>query len=445
MRALKLIIEREYMATVKTKAFLLTTIITPLAMLLIMGLPSFLMSIKDSDIEKIYVMDETNMYANLFESNNEYQFVPLEGCDKTIGDLKNDDGSMFALLQITADLAINPDAATFISEKQKPPRELVSYINDKLSEAVKQKKLNDYTSQINIDPQVVTSLGEILNSKDQVQITTLRIGEDGKDTDTASEATSMLGLGFTFFMFFFIIMFGSMVMQSVTEEKSNRIVEVIVSSTKPFNLMMGKIIAVALTGITQLIIWAIIIGAAITVIMSTTGISNVDMLQSADMQQLTSMMGGSEQLAAFTKGALQVNWLQIFICFILYFIGGYLIYASLFAMFGSAANDSQEAQQFIMPVTLILLLAFYVGFASTNNPEGSLAFWGSIIPFTSPIVMMVRAPFDIPVWELVVSIVLLYTTAILCIYLAGKIYRTGILMYGKKTTFKELFKWLKYK
>ena len=445
MRALKLIIEREYMATVKTKAFLLTTIITPIAMILVMGLPSILMSIKDSDIEKIYVMDETRMYANLFQSGEEYQFIPLEGSNKTMADFKSEGESMYALLQISGDLSVNPQAATFISEKQKPPRELISYINDKLTEAVKQKKLDNYTSQINIEPQVVSNLQEILGSKDHIQVTTLRLGEDGKDTDTVSEATSLLGLGFTFFMFFFIIMFGSMVMQSVTEEKTNRIVEVIVSSTKPFNLMMGKIIAVALTGITQLLIWAVIITAAMTVVFSATGIGNLEALQSADMQQLTNMMGGSEQLAAFTKGAMQVNWIQIFVCFILYFIGGYLIYASLFAMFGSAANDSQEAQQFIMPVTLILLLAFYVGFASTNNPEGSLAFWGSIIPFTSPIVMMVRAPFDIPIWELIVSIVLLYATAILCIYLAGKIYRTGILMYGKKTTFKELFKWLKYK
>ena len=137
--------------------------------------------------------------------------------------------------------------------------------------------------------------------------------------------------------------------------------------------------------------------------------------------------------------------MQVFVCFILYFIGGYLLYASLFAMFGSAANDSQEAQQFIMPVTVILLIAFYVGFASTNNPEGSLAFWGSIIPFTSPVVMIVRAPYEIPMWELAISVVLLYATAISTTLLAGKIYRTGILMYGKKTNLKELFKWLKYK
>jgi len=445
MKALKLIIEREYMATVKTKAFLLTTIITPIAMIIIMGLPSILMSIKDSDISKIYIIDETKMYSQLFESNADYQFMPLDGADKTMADIKGNGEEKYALLQITGDLTLNPQAATFFSEKQKPPAQLTSYINRKLSEAVKKEKLDSYTSQINIDAQVVDNLEQILTSKDQIQVNTIRWGEDGKETDTVSDATSKLGLGFTFFMFFFIIMFGSMVMQSVTEEKTNRIVEVIVSSAKPFDLMMGKIIAVALTGFTQIIIWAIILIAAVTMILPAAGISGVDALKSADMQEMTSMMGGSEQMATFVTGAINVNWIQIFVCFIIYFIGGYLIYASLFAMFGSAANDSQEAQQFIMPVTIILFLAFYVGFASTNNPEGSVAFWGSIIPFTSPIVMMVRAPFEIPMWELALSIVLLYTTAILCIYLAGKIYRTGILMYGKKTSFKELFKWLKYK
>lgn len=444
MKALKLIIEREYMATVKTKAFLLTTIITPIVMIIVMGLPAILASIKDSDISKVYVIDETKMYSHLFKSNEEYQFVPLEGNDKTMADLKGEGEEKYALLQITGDLSVTPQAATFFSEKQKPPRQLTSYINETLSEAVKKEKLDKYTTDINVEPQVIDGVSKILNSKERIQINTIRWGEDGIETNTVSEATSKLGLLFTFFMFFFIIMFGSMVMQSVTEEKTNRIVEVIVSSAKPFDLMMGKIIAVALTGFTQLLIWAVILVVSATILLPALGISGIDALRSANMEEMTSMMG-SEEMAELATGIINVNWLQIFICFILYFIGGYLIYSSLFAMFGSAANDSQEAQQFIMPVTIILLIAFYVGFASANNPEGSVAFWGSMIPFTSPIVMLVRAPFDIPFWQLGVSIVLLYATAIVCIYLAGKIYRTGILMHGKKTSFKELFKWLRYK
>lgn len=443
MKALKLIIEREYLATVKTKAFIFTTILTPIFIILVMGLPSILMSIKDSDISKVYVADETGLYKNLFESNKDYQFVDIDA-NKKMADLKDENQGKYALLQITADLSINPKAATFISEKQQPPKEITTYINDVLTEAVTKKKLSEYTAKINVPHEVVEKIQTITNSKDHIQINTLRIGEDGKETDTAGEATRYLGLAFTAFMFFFIVMYGTMVMQSVTEEKTNRIVEVIVSSVKPFELMMGKIVAVAMTGITQLIVWFAIIGVVITLAASAFGISNLQSI-AADSQQMMNMLNVNQQTADIAIGLLNINWMQVFVCFILYFIGGYLLYASLFAMFGSAANDSQEAQQFIMPVTVILLIAFYVGFASTNNPEGSLAFWGSIIPFTSPVVMIVRAPYEIPMWELAISVVLLYATAISTTLLAGKIYRTGILMYGKKTNLKELFKWLKYK
>lgn len=443
MKALKLIIQREYMATVRTKAFLFTTILTPIIMILVMGLPSILMSIKDSGINTVYVADQTGLYTKLFESNDDFEFVEMTP-DKSMADLKDKDGNMQAMLQITGDLSINPKAATFISEKQQPPRELTAYINDILTEAVKKKKLEEYTTRINISAEAVDNIQQIVNSKDNIKVNTLRLSEDGKETDTAGEATRFLGLAFTFFMFFFILMYGSMVMQSVTEEKTNRIVEVIVSSAKPFNLMMGKIIAVALTGLTQLMVWAVIIGIVITMAASAFGISNMQSV-AADSQQMMNAFGGNQEMASIVTGVLNVNWLQVFVCFIIYFIGGYLLFASLFAMFGSAANDSQEAQQFVMPITAILLVAFYVGFAGANTPEGSLAFWGSIIPFTSPIVMVVRSPYEIPWWELALSIVLLYATAISVTYLAGKIYRTGILMYGKKTNLKELFKWLKYK
>lgn len=442
MKALKLIIEREYLATIKTKAFIFTTFLTPIVMILVMGLPSLLMSIKDSDIQKVYVADETGLYRNLFESNDDYQFVDMDG-DKKMADLK-EEGKKYALLQITGDLSVNPKAAVFISEKQQPPKELTSYINDVLTEAVRQKKLEEYTSNINVPIEEVNKIQAIANSKDRIRINTLRIGEDGKESDTAGEATRFLGMAFTVFMFCFIIMYGSMVLQSVTEEKTNRIVEVIVSSAKPFDLMMGKIIAVALTGITQLIIWVAVIGIVVAMAASAFGIGNLQSV-AADSQQMMSAFNGNQQMVDIAIGIMNVNWAQVLVCFVLYFVGGYLLYASLFAMFGSAANDSQEAQQFIMPVTIILLIAFYVGFASTNNPEGSLAFWGSVIPFTSPVVMIVRSPYEIPLWELALSVVLLFVTVILTTFLAGKIYRTGILMYGKKTNFKELFKWLKYK
>lgn len=422
MKALGLIIQREYMARVKTKAFLLTTLLVPFAFALMVGLPSYIMTISNSDIKNIFVIDNTGLYADVFESSGEYHFEYLKPDDN------KERGEMEALLEINADLSKSPNAVSFYSEKQQPPRELTGYINDRLTDAVRNQKIDDFTARSNIEPQVVTDLEQIVKSKDKVSVNTLRWDEDGKTSDTLGDLASGISMALTFFMFFFIMMYGSLVMQSVVEEKTNRIVEVLVSSVRPFDLMMGKIISVALTGLTQLIIWigmgAVVLLAGLTL----TGNTNLLELISSTLPGLTS-----------------INWVQVIICFILYFIGGYLMFASLFAMFGSAANDSQEAQQFMMPVTMLLLISFYTGYAAARNPEGTMAFWFSIIPFTSPIVMMVRTPFEVPVWQLLLSIGLLFATSILMIRLSSKIYRVGILMYGKKVSFVEIFKWLRYK
>ncbi len=442
MRALRLIIQREYHAAVRTRAFLLTTILTPLAMIVIVLLPGLLSkTAKDSDIQQIYVVDRSGLYASLFESSENYTFInmnePPENSNKTMGEV-------YALLTINGDLNIDPTAITFFSEKQQPSKDLIRYINSTLSEAVKNKEIQEYTARMGIDGNVVGDINRILLSKDRIQVSTKRWIEDGHATETAGETASLLGMGLTFFMFFFVMMYGSIVMQSVTEEKTNRIVEVIVSSTKPFNLMMGKIIAVALTGLTQLLVWGTIITVGLVFIAGVFGFNATD-LNPEDMQALSMSASGSHDFSNLANDIVSANWIKIFFCFALYFVGGYLLYSSLFAMFGSAANDAQEAQQFIMPITFILFFSFYMGYAAAANPEGSLAFWGSIIPFTSPIVMMVRVPLDVPVWELMLSVALLFVTAILAIKMAGKIYRIGILMHGKKMTFKEIFKWLKYK
>lgn len=449
MKALGLIIQREYAATVKTKAFIITTILMPVIMIVMIALPSFLMQLGNDDIKKVYVMDRTGLYYPLLESSDKYQFENIKDESALPPKTDNKDAEMFALLTIDAVLNDKPSAATFFSEKQQPPRELTQYINDVLTDAVKNKTLNDYTTEMNIDKEVAESINKITTSKDKIHITTKQWDESGAEKDTMNEAVSYIGMGLTFLMFFFIVMNGSMVMQSVVEEKTNKIVEVIVSSTKPFNLMMGKIIAVALSGMTQLVIWAVVVTIGGSIAMTAFGVDAATMSTMAsgtgDPQQLAAMMGADPNMQLGVAALVGVNWVKLLSCFVIYFIGGYLLYASLFAMFGSAANDSQEAQQFIMPVTIILMLAFYVGFAATRNPEGSLAFWGSIIPFTSPIVMMVRLPYEVPVWEIILSFVLLFVTAICSTMLAGKIYRTGILMHGKKTNFKEIFKWLTYK
>ncbi|MDR0824970.1 MAG: ABC transporter permease [Prevotella sp.] len=438
MRALGLIIEREFSSRVKTKAFILTTLLTPFLFLGVTTIPAILMMISDNDnIKTVYVKDDSGLYSNLFESSKNYNFIKL---DETANKPK---GENTALLEIKGDLSVNPGAVAFFSEKQQPPRELTAYINDVLTEAVKTRKMDDFTKSSNIDPQVVADLQDLFKSKDRINMTSIRWDETGKETETLGDIASIAGVALTFCMFFFIMMYGQMVVQSVVEEKTNRIIEVIISSVRPFDLMMGKIIGVGLVGLLQLGVWLIIGGGAIVALQIFFG-GSVD-LNSLENQQAMNMIQNNPGMAASLNDFLGINWLQIGICLILYFAGGYLLFSSLYAMFASAANDAQEAQQLMMPLTIILMLAFYTGFAAAKNPDGSLAFWCSLIPFTSPVVMMVRAPFEIPLWELIVSVILLYIAAILMVKLAAKIYRIGILMYGKKVTIAEMFKWLKYK
>lgn len=438
MRALLLIIEREFSSRVKTKTFILTTLLTPLLLVGVMVLPTVLIMFSDNDnIKTVYVKDDSGLYENLFESSNNYTFISLS---KDSSSMKPREGT--ALLDITGDLNQNPKAVTFYSEKQQPPRELTSYINDVLTEAVRSKRVEQFTQASNIEPQVVSNLQDILKSKDRINITSIRLDETGAEKATVGETASMVGFALVFCMFFFIMMYGQMVVQSVVEEKTNRIIEVIISSVKPFDLMMGKIVGIGLVGLLQLFVWFIIGGGLMIGVQSYFGIG-AD-AAAIDPQTMSMLQNNPEIVSSLTE-VFNINWIQVLVCLVLYFIGGYLLFSSLYAMFGSAANDAQEAQQLMMPLTIILLLAFYVGFAAVRNPEGALAFWCSLIPFTSPVVMMVRAPLEVPLWELVTSVVLLFITAFLMVKLAAKIYRVGILMYGKKISFGEMVKWLKYK
>lgn len=436
--ALGLIIQREFFSRVKTKAFILTTILTPFLLLAVTALPTALaMLSKNDDITKVYVLDHTGTYAPLLKSSDKYEFVNLKSKEE-----KQNGDKTAALLEITANLNDNPNAVTFYSEKQQPPSGLISYIDGILTEAVRNKKINDFTTKSNIEPQVVTDLQQLLKSKDRINVNTVRLDETGKESETLGLAASIVSMVLTFCMFFFIMMYGQLVVQSVVEEKTNRIIEVIISSVRPFDLMMGKIVGVGLVGLLQLLVWVVIGSGAI--IFGQLYFGN-PMSGMETQQAMTMMQNQPEMMDGVRSMLFNINWIQIGACMLLYFVGGYLLFASLYAMFGSAANDSQEAQQLMMPLTIILMLAFYTGFAAANNPEGQMAFWCSLIPFTSPVVMMVRAPYEIPIWELLLSVVLLFVTAVLMIKFAAKIYRVGILMYGKKVTFAEMMKWLKYK
>ena len=245
-------------------------------------------------------------------------------------------------------------------------------------------------------------------------------------------------------------MYGGMVMQSVMEEKTNRIVEVMISSVKPFDLMMGKIIAIGFVGLTQMFLWGILSTVLISgsLYLFGGGVSSEELMAA----QMAVQSGGELATGQTSEMALQIqevlnsiNLKAILSCFIVYFVGGYLLYASLYSAIGGSLDQQEDAQQFMTPMIILMVFALYAGMYSMDNPDGPLAFWCSLIPFTSPIVMMVRLPYDVPIWELVLSVVILYVTAIAITWVSARIYRVGILMYGKKPSLKEMLKWLRYK
>jgi len=434
MGKIGIIIRREYTTRVVKKSFLLMTFLTPLFFAAMIVIPLWLSTIKDTGKREIAVVDVTNEYAQALASNAVYQFIIVQQPAGDIGksDLKN---QFYAIVAISGDLVKDSSAVTVYAEKQ-IDLELKNYIANQLNRYVENKRLESY--QIPNIKQIISS------SQAHVKVTTIKLDAKGNEVVTSSEIATVIGGVTTMLIYLFIFLYGVQVMRGVVEEKTNRIIEVIVSSVKPFELMMGKIIGIALVGLTQFLLWVVLTG----IISSVAGVAfwgNMSHLQTTAPMNGTEVTQ-SQQIALNMLSGLQgINFTEIAVYFLIYFLGGYLLYASLFAAIGSAVDNDTDTQQFMMPITLPILFAIYAAIYSIRNPDGPLAFWCSIIPFTSPIVMMVRLPFDVPAWQLVLSITLLIFTFIGTTWLAGKIYRVGILMYGKKPSWRELLKWIRYK
>jgi ABC-2 type transport system permease protein len=435
MNKIGIIIRREYTTRVAKKSFIIMTFLSPLLFAALIMVPLWLSGIKDNESKKIAVVDFTNEYGKVLKSDKQYVFVPVKERVQNIGNsqLKKD---YYAVLLIKGDLIKDSTAATLYSEKQ-VGIELESTVSRQLSEYVENKKLDAY--------HVANIKQMVEKARTKIDVATIKLDEKGNSKVTSSIVATIIGGLSTFLIYMFIFMYGVQVMRGVVEEKTNRIVEVIISSVKPFELMMGKIIGIALVGLTQFLLWIIL-----TLIISNiagfalfgTSISN---LQAGAQLQGASTSGAQQAMMTVFQGLQGINLVEIVSYFIFYFLGGYLLYASLFAAVGSAVDNETDTQQFMMPITIPILFAFYAAIYSIENPDGPLAFWCSLIPFTSPIVMMVRLPFDVPLWEKLLSVGLLVITFIFTTWLAGKIYRTGILMYGKKPSWKEMWKWLRYK
>lgn len=441
MSKIGLIIKREYLNRVSKKSFLILTFLTPILFSALIFVPLWLSSIKGDEVKNVVILDRTGVYAPLFENTDNYKFI--EGTESLEEYKTSGDKSVFAILSITDNLLENPKAATLYSEKQ-IPGELSRIVNQTLSKHLENTKMATYN---------IPNLKEIIKeSQIKFEINTIKWSEDGGESESSALVASIVGMLFTVISYMFIMVYGAMVMQGVMEEKTNRIVELMVSSVRPFQLMMGKIIGIGFVGLTQMLLWAIL---TLTLIMGGQflfmgGTVDAQMMQQGAMMGANGAMPGmaeaSQEPAVKILGMLQtINWAEIGFFFVIYFIGGYMLYASVFAAIGSAVDSQEDTQQFMTPIMVFMMFSLYAGIYSMENPDGPLAFWCSLIPFTSPIVMMIRLPFEIPLWEKLLSIGLLYITFIGIIWFSAKIYRVGILMYGKKPTIKEMIKWLKYK
>lgn len=440
MSKISLIIENEYMTRVKKKSFLVMTLLTPVLMVALCCVPVLIELFSSSDMRNVTVVDQTGLYREVFVDNEEYTYTYLD-TETTSEQMRNDE-TPYAYIVITDNLLDNPNAMTIYSHRQITAG-FESQTENNMEEFLHEAKLASFD---------IPGLQQIIDESDvQINMSSIRFDEEG-ETQTSAGLATAIGMISTFVIYMFLFAYGGMVMSSVMQEKTNRIVEVMVSSVKPFELMMGKIISVGLVGLTQIGIWVLlIIGLGIGASFAfgiPLFMNNEELLAQAQNMGGAAMAGGAAidpDMLDIAQTLSGINFTQIIICLILYFIGGYIIYASLFAAIGSAVDNETDSNQFLMPITLIIIFAFYVGLFSAEDPEGGMAWWCSMIPFTSPIVMMVRIPFGVAVWELILSFAILFASAIGMTWLASRIYRVGILLYGKKPSYKELFKWIKYK
>ena len=434
MSILTLIIKREFIAKVRNKSFIVMTFLSPL---LFVGLAAFVgyLSTMKSDVKEIVIHDESNLFVKDFKNSEEYHYLNLTNVDlKTLKDSivsERYEGLLY-IPKIEDNKALSSKIQYISNESPS-----MSFIED-VEEIIAQKLTTSNFQKAGLDTLAIK------NAEAKVSINlTKATGEE--TVKGLNEIKVGIGAAFGYLIMMFIVIYGNMVMRSVIEEKTNRIIEIIISSVKPFQLMMGKIIGTSLAGVLQFTIWAVIGG---TLFLSASSLLGIEMGSAAS--SAPQMMPGSE--AAFaSKAQLYINELfnlplgTLFVSFIVYFIGGYFLYSSIYAAIGAAVDNETDSQQFLLPIILPLMLGVYVGFFSVlSEPHGTVATAFSMIPLTSPIVMLMRIPFGVPWWQLLISVLLLFGTFFFVVWFASKIYRVGILMYGKKPTWKELYRWLKY-
>lgn len=437
MNHLSLIIQREYLNKVKNKSFVIMTFLSPVIMIALVAVVAYLSQINNDKERTIAILDESGLLSDTFKNtdNTTYTIFTDTSLDDAKAQVKAK--GQYGLLYIGKSNTISGVSKTikFYSEDS-PSLTVIAGLESKLS-----KKLTDLKLiQDGVD------IEQIKASK-----TDVNIAQESFSGQTSSKIDNILKLAFGglagYLLFMFIIIYGNMIMRSVIEEKTSRIIEVIISSVKPIQLMMGKIIGTSLAGITQFVIWVIMGGLLMFIVSAIFGINLAEM-QTPQQEVMNQAMQSPEmqnEMQVAISSFLNLPIANLVIAFIFFFVGGYLLYSSLYAAIGAAVDNETDTQQFMMPILMPLVLAVYVGvFTVIEDPHGTVSTVFSFIPLTSPVVMLMRIPFGVPIWQQLLSFALLAGTFIFAVWFAAKIYRVGILMYGKKPSYKELYKWLKY-
>ena len=439
MSNIAIIIQREFNERVRKKSFIITTLLMPLLMVALMAAPALIMQFSRGDEKRIAVIDESGLVAPRLESDEELRFEPT---DLTTEEARRTLTDRFGVLRIGGDILENPSDVKLYANSSSS-LSVENSITDQIERILEAEKLKRY----NID-----NLQQILDEvKTTVTLQTFRNDKSQEEETHAQSSTVATVTGYVlgFILYMFLLIYGQMVMQSVIEEKNNRVLEVMVSSVRPFDLMMGKILGIASVAVVQVAIWGVLIcgiGAAVMPHLMPSDVMASAQAMQQGMPDAAAASGMDPEMLQAVAAITDLGYIvRIFVCLLLFVFGGYLFYSAMFAAVGSAVDNVQDASQLQTPITLPIILALLMMFAVIRDPNSQMAFWFSVIPFTSPIVMIVRIPYDIPLWEIALSLAVLYASFVGMVWFAAKIYRVGIFMYGKKPTLGELFKWVRYK
>ena len=439
MSNISIIIQREFNERVRKKSFIITTLLMPLLMVALMAAPALIMQFSRGDEKRIAVIDESGLVAPRLESDEELRFEPT---DLTTEEARRTLTDRFGVLRIGGDILENPSDVKLYANSSSS-LSVESSITDQIERILEAEKLKRY----NID-----NLQQILDEvKTTVTLQTFRNDKSQEEETHAQSSTVATVTGYVlgFILYMFLLIYGQMVMQSVIEEKNNRVLEVMVSSVRPFDLMMGKILGIASVAVVQVAIWGVLIcgiGAAVMPHLMPSDVMASAQAMQQGMPDAAAASGMDPEMLQAVAAITDLGYIvRIFVCLLLFVFGGYLFYSAMFAAVGSAVDNVQDASQLQTPITLPIILALLMMFAVIRDPNSQMAFWFSVIPFTSPIVMIVRIPYDIPLWEIALSLAVLYASFVGMVWFAAKIYRVGLFMYGKKPTLGELFKWVRYK